>query len=289
MPALGEPAPGSWHPAYHAFHSNQPVSYRPAWLGQSDAGYTPGSASRQQSGRRCEEMRPCCFQLGAIPNAAGSAYIEQGSTKVLASVYGPRQRLDRDKGAVVLDLQFSSFACRNVAKEENDRRVELYKALVMGAIESTVLMDRYFKLTIDLNIVILQDNGSALASALSVASLALADASVEMRDIMAGVSIQRAVQPTGPAELLLDCDAMEERSMRHGSSVLHLGFCPSRGKVCMMHAAGSLADEPFEEMVHLAKEAAVEIGTQMNRCLEERVERRRKRQKIQEAVQPAPA
>eukprot|EP00971_Amphidinium_carterae_P156004 3092846-Amphidinium_carterae.1 len=54
-------------------------------------------------------------------------------------------------------------------------------------------MDRYFKLAIDLNVLVLEDDGSALASALSVASLALADAGVEVRDMMAGVTLHRVM------------------------------------------------------------------------------------------------
>ena len=36
------------------------------------------------------ESRPIFLKPGVIPQAQGSAYIEMGKTKVICSVYGPR-------------------------------------------------------------------------------------------------------------------------------------------------------------------------------------------------------
>ena len=40
-------------------------------------------------GRRPRELRKVACNLGTLQQADGSSYIEQGNTKVLASVYGP--------------------------------------------------------------------------------------------------------------------------------------------------------------------------------------------------------
>lgn len=42
-------------------------------------------------GRRPTELRQMRCKLGVFTQADGSAYIEQGNTKVLAAVYGPHQ------------------------------------------------------------------------------------------------------------------------------------------------------------------------------------------------------
>ena len=41
-------------------------------------------------GRKPDELRPVKLEVGVIPNANGSAYIEHGKNKILAAVYGPR-------------------------------------------------------------------------------------------------------------------------------------------------------------------------------------------------------
>ena len=42
-------------------------------------------------GRRSFELRRIQCKLGVFKQADGSAYIEQGNTKVLAAVYGPHE------------------------------------------------------------------------------------------------------------------------------------------------------------------------------------------------------
>lgn len=42
-------------------------------------------------GRRANELRRIRCKLGVFSQPDGSAYLEQGNTKVLAAVYGPHQ------------------------------------------------------------------------------------------------------------------------------------------------------------------------------------------------------
>lgn len=42
-------------------------------------------------GRRPDELRRIRCKLGVFKQPDGSAYLEQGNTKVLAAVYGPHQ------------------------------------------------------------------------------------------------------------------------------------------------------------------------------------------------------
>ena len=42
-------------------------------------------------GRKSNELRRIRFKKGVFKQADGSAYLEQGNTKVLAAVYGPHE------------------------------------------------------------------------------------------------------------------------------------------------------------------------------------------------------
>lgn len=187
--------------------------------------------------RRNEETRPCQLRVNAVPNAAGSAYLEQGRTKIIATVYGPRQA-ERDRpqarseGQLFVEMHFAPFCARDFSKE---------------------------------------DDGAVLTSSLAAASLALADAKVEMRDLIAGATVHLAAASPKPA-LLLDCDRAEEQAMPERSAVLHLGLCPARGMLCLLHSVGPLPPEPFEQMVLLGKETAEAFGIEMRRCLQEQVQ-----------------
>ncbi|CAE7711627.1 rrp41 [Symbiodinium microadriaticum] len=189
-------------------------------------------------------------RVGAVPNAAGSAYVEQGNTKIIASVYGPRQA-ERDRqqaraeGLLAVEVLFAPFCTREFNREENEKREILYKSLLQGALESVILLERYAKTAFDITLLILEDDGAVLTSCLAAAAMALADARVEMRDLVAGATVHLLPES---GRLLLDCDREEERSLPEGSSVLHLGLCPRRGHLCLLHSVGPLPPGPFEQM-----------------------------------------
>lgn len=61
-------------------------------------------------GRRADELRRIRCKLGVFTQPDGSAYIEQGLTKVLAAVYGPHQVRNRQKAqhdVCIINTQFS--------------------------------------------------------------------------------------------------------------------------------------------------------------------------------------
>lgn len=212
-----------------------------------------------------------------MPNAAGSAYLAQGGTKIMATVYGPRQAADREarsEGLLSVEVQFAPFSSREIRREDAEKRSALYNSLLRSTLESVVLVERYAKTVFDVNLLVLEDDGAVLSGGLTAASLALADAKVEMRDVAAGATVHLAAGEGRSSEILLDCDRKEESSLPGGSAVLHLGLCPARGKLCLLHSAGPLPPKAFEQMVLLAKETAEAVGTEMRRCLERRVERR---------------
>eukprot|EP00913_Durusdinium_trenchii_P022448 g21085.t2 len=129
---------------------------------------------------------------------------------------------------------------------------------------------RYGKTAFDVTLLVLEDDGAVLTGSLAAASLALADAKVEMRDLIAGATVHlkpRDASAAGGEELLLDCDRAEELAMPEKSAVLHLGLCPARGLVCLLHSVGPLPPKPFEQMVLLAKDTAEAFGAEMRSAL----------------------
>jgi len=232
--------------------------------------------------RRNEETRPCQLRINAVPNAAGSAYLEQGRTKIIATVYGPRQaerdRQARSEGQLFVEMHFAPFCARDFNKEESEKRVVLYNSILQSTLESVILLERYGKTAFDITLLVLEDDGAVLTGSLAAASLALADAKVEMRDLIAGATVYLKPGLPGSPEaaptLLLDCDRAEEMAMPERSAVLHLGLCPTRGMLCLLHSVGPLPSEPFEQMVLLGKETAEAFGAEMRRCLQEQVQRR---------------
>jgi len=68
-------------------------------------------------------------------------------------------------------------------KEERD-----YSKLMEQALEAAVRLEAFPKSEVDVFVIVLQDAGAALAAAITAASLALADAAVEMYDLVTACS-----------------------------------------------------------------------------------------------------
>lgn len=267
----GPPPPQDGHGARSTYGVVSPIAYVP--VAKDDGSVLDAlSQGTRVDGRRFEEARPCRLHVGAIPNATGSAYVEQGSTKVIAGVTvrgSPDHWQNLAEATLNLDFQFVAFCSRFVTSQESETRARLYKSILLGAIESIVEVDKHENVAIDVHILVLEDDGAALTVALIAASLALSDAGVETLDLAAGATVHYCVR-SGESEgcLLLDCSGDEERAMPQGNTVLHIGICPSKGSLCMLHSVGPLAPVPFEQMVLLAKDTSEAVGEEMERCLD---------------------
>lgn len=69
----------------------------------------------REDGRRPTEIRKLRASLGSISEADGSAYLEQGNTKILAAVYGPHEpkyhaRGFQEKPIIHCYLSFATFS-----------------------------------------------------------------------------------------------------------------------------------------------------------------------------------
>ncbi|GAA5821286.1 hypothetical protein JCM3770_004572, partial [Rhodotorula araucariae] len=74
----------------------------------------PSSSSARDDGRQPGQVRPIYLQPGLVSEAAGSAYIEAGRTKVLCAVYGPKPTPPSapftPKARLSVEVKFAPFA-----------------------------------------------------------------------------------------------------------------------------------------------------------------------------------
>ena len=184
---------------------------------------------------------------GVNPGARGSAYVELGGTKVVVSVFGPRPLprhalVEEGKGWLQCDLRSAPFA---VAGErhgrlggpptEDDR--DLSRQLLQALVPS-VLLDAHADAQVEVHGTILEDEGGGLCAAIVGASLALANAGVELKDVVAACRVcalsdaQLASLGGSPpsSRLLLDPTEVEARASQ-GTAMLAL--MPAAGEVTL--------------------------------------------------------
>lgn len=200
-------------------------------------------------GRRSDEMRPIKIELGVLKNADGSALFEMGNTKVLAAVYGPREMHPRhmslpDRAVLRVRYHMTPFSTDERKNPVPSRReIELSK-VIREALEAAVLTELFPRAVIDVFMEVLQaDAGTRLVSLMS-ASMALADAGIPMKDLIAGVAIGKA-----DGQLVLDLNEPEDM---WGEADMPIAMMPSLEQVVLFQLNGNLTPQEYRKALEMA-------------------------------------
>lgn len=202
------------------------------------------------------------MKTGAVNAAGGSAYAEFGNTKVIVSVFGPRESkkamMYSNVGRLNCSVSYTPFATqvRGQGSEHKDFSSVLHKAL-----EGAILLESFPKTTVDVFALVMESGGSDLPVIISCASLALADAGIMMYDLVAAVSLSSL-----GTNLIID-PLLEEERCQDGS--LMFTYMPSRSEVTQLAITGEWTTPKIHEGMELCLDACKKLAEIMRSCLKE--------------------
>jgi exosome complex component RRP41 len=220
-------------------------------------------------GRKFDELRPLRLEVGILPNADGSAYIEHGKNKILAAVYGPREAHPKhmalqDRTVLKCRYHMAPFSVQERKSPAPSRReVELSK-VIRECFEPTVFVEYYPRTMIDVFIEVLQADGGTRCASITAASLALADAGIPMRDMVVACAAGKADDT-----MVLDLDDTEDKL---GVADVPVAYMPSLDAVTLLQMDGKLTHEEFETAVNLALEGCKKIYPMQKEALKSKYE-----------------
>lgn len=198
-----------------------------------------------------------------MEQARGSAYVEMGSTKVMCAVYGPRPplrpRLFSERGTLDCAVTWAPFASatRKLGFKHSDEPA--LALTIEQALEDSVRLDAYPKLSVDVYVTVLEDGGSVEAAAITCASAALAHAGILMYDTVVACSAGIADE-----RILMDCESAEETALQ-GS--LLLGFMPSLNETTFMASRGEVDWNTLMAATEMCLDACVRIKRVLDEAL----------------------
>ncbi|XP_047317466.1 exosome complex component RRP41-like [Impatiens glandulifera] len=216
----------------------------------------------RSDGRTFHKCRPAFFRTGAVNAASGSAYAEFANTKVIVSIFGPRESKKAlsysDVGRLNCNVSYTTFSSpnRGQGSDNKDFSTSLHKAL-----EGSIILDSFPKTTVDVFALILESGGSDFPVVVSCASLALADAGIMLYDLVASVSVSSLGK-----NLLID-PLTEEESYQDGS--LLITCMPSRNEVTQLTITGEWSTPKINEAMELCIDACSKLGNVMRSCLKQ--------------------
>jgi len=203
-------------------------------------------------GRKFDELRPISIQAGVLKRADGSAYVEWGSNKVLAAVYGPREvhprHLQNPARAIVqARYNMASFSVGERKRPGPDRRSQEISKIISEAFTSVVFVEQFPRTTVDIFMEVLQADAGTRCAGLTAASVALADAGVPMRDLVPAVA-------SGKVEDVVVCDLNKEED-NCGQADVPCAILPRTGEFILLQMDGHLTYDQLMQAMEYNKRA----------------------------------
>ncbi len=165
-------------------------------------------------GRKFHEIRPINCEIGVLPRTHGSAIFTRGETQVLAvTTLGSsedEQRIESPAGQefkhFILHYNFTPFSVGEVRPLRGPARRDIgHGALAERALAAVVPLPDDFLYTIRVVSEVLESNGSSSMATVCGGCLAMMDAGVPIRDMVAGIAMGLIMdQESGKSVILSD-------------------------------------------------------------------------------------
>jgi len=232
-------------------------------------------------GRKNNETRQIIAKAGVIKKADGSAYFKIGKTWAYAAVYGPRELHPRfmqnpNKGIIrysYIMMPFSGMGER--IRPGPNRRAKEISMVSQKALNSVVNLEDYPNTVVDVVVELAQADAGSRCAGICAASIALADAGIPMKDMVAAVAAG-IVDNT----VCLDLDYEEEHYPEFAKEKVDsehvadipVACIPSTGEITLLQMDGIIDSTQLIDAVKLAKEKCAEIAEIQRQAVRARYE-----------------
>lgn len=224
--------------------------------------------------RKDHELRQLYLETGVLANQAiGSSLVELGHTKVICqvSLSFTEPNATPDQGVLECKVQFAPHVGVDASMQRSQTVMPLDSMISAGKLHSEILtresslssqlhsalvsvlrLEDYPKCTVMVHATILQDDGSVLTTCITAASLALADARIEMHDLVTSCTV--AVVETDKKKDRMEVDSGDdggshepifladptEAERLQASAVICLAMTPNLKEVTLWSQSGRL-------------------------------------------------
>lgn len=218
------------------------------------------SYDKRHDGRKDNELRPIVAKAGVIPNAVGSAYFKIGNTEAYAAVYGPRDLYPRflqdpAKGLLRCNYNMMPFSgMGNRVRPGTNRRSKEISMVTKNALNPVVDLHEFPNAVVDVFIELPQTDAGSRCAGICAASIALADAGIQMKDMVAAISVGRVDN-----KIVLDLDYKEE-AYDGPVADIPIAMIPSTGEITLLQMDGEISKSQLMEGLELAKESLIKIN-----------------------------
>jgi len=204
---------------------------------------------KRTDGRTADELRGIKITVGRIKNADGSALIEFGNNKIVVAVYGPREVHPKhmalpDRCVLRCRYHMSPFSTDTRKNPAPSRREIEISKVMRESLEPALILEDYPRSAIDVFVEVLQADGGSRCAGITGASVALADAGINMRDIVAACAAGKVDD-----KIVIDINDTEDKE---GGADMPVAYMPHLEQVTLLQLDGILTQDQFNECLDKA-------------------------------------
>ncbi|MBN2603356.1 MAG: exosome complex exonuclease Rrp41 [Candidatus Thermoplasmatota archaeon] len=204
---------------------------------------------KRVDGRATDDLRPIKIEAGVLHRADGSCYLEWGGNKIMVAVYGPREAIPRHtqnhlRAIVNARYNMAAFSVEDRKRPGPDRRSREISKVISEALEKILLLEKFPRASIDVNIEVLNAEAGTRCAGLTAAGVALADAGIPMKDIPVACAAGKI-----EGQLVLDLGKEEDN---YGDADLPVAISPRTGEILLLQMDGHLTFDEFEKALDMA-------------------------------------
>jgi len=234
--------------------------------------------NKRLDGRDFDELRPMEAKAGVIKKADGSAYFRMGNTVAYAAVYGPREMFpkfqqDPKKGVLRCNYNMMPFSgAGDRVRPGPSRRSKEISAVTEKALSAVVDLSDSPNAVVDVYIEFPQTDAGSRCCGINAAAIALADAGIPMRDIVAAVAVGHAGN-----KICVDLNYEEEHLPDYVEGLddkdvadIPVAIVPSTGEISLLQMDGIIPKETLIKALHKAKAALMQVNEVQRNALREK-------------------
>lgn len=227
---------------------------------------------KREDGRAHNERRDLFLKTGIVSQAKGSAYIEMGDTKVICSVFDPREIPNKNdyctQGELFCEFKFASFSCHKRKIHQQDAEEKEYSLILKRSLEPAVCLNEFPNFQVDVYATVLDNGGSPLAAAITASSLALANAGVPMFGLVTASSVAiynnvLLLDPTDTEELF----CTRNKSISGSYGIIMQASLPQHGQISEFFLIGNMNMKHITNAIEMIKKANKDICPLLQQCL----------------------
>ncbi|MFB6199468.1 MAG: exosome complex exonuclease Rrp41 [Candidatus Nanohaloarchaea archaeon] len=219
---------------------------------------------KRVDGREKDEVRETKMEVGVLEEADGSAMVETGNTRVVASVFGPQELhpkhlQESDRAVIKMRYNMAPFSVDDRMNPGPNRRAKEIGLVAKKALEPAVELEKFPKAGIDISMEVIESDGGTRVTGINAAALALADAGIPMKGMVSACA--SGVVDETP---VLDVNGKEDKK---GNADIPIAVINGGEEITLLQMDGDISKQTLEDCLDLARDGCNQLYQQQRQTI----------------------